>query len=85
MTVEQKTALVCGAGGFIGNHLVNQLKSEGYYVRGIDLKKPDFCDSQADEFLCFLYFFIHQRRHTFHKTLKNIGNHIIHSFTLLAR
>jgi len=46
-----KTALVCGAGGFIGSHLVKRLKSEGYWVRGADLKKPDFCESYADEFI----------------------------------
>ena len=46
-----KTALVLGAGGFIGNHLVAQLKKEGYWVRGVDLKTPDFSSSQADEFI----------------------------------
>ena len=33
-----KTALVCGAGGFIGNHLVSRLKEEGYFIRGVDIK-----------------------------------------------
>ena len=48
----QKTALVLGAGGFIGNHLVNRLKSEGYWVRGVDLKYPEYQDkSSADEFV----------------------------------
>lgn len=46
-----KKALVCGAGGFIGVHLVRRLKKEGYWVRGVDLKKPDFSKSEADEFL----------------------------------
>tara|TARA_R110002012_G_scaffold275373_1_gene461957 strand:+ start:747 stop:1778 length:1032 start_codon:yes stop_codon:yes gene_type:complete len=46
-----KTALVLGAGGFIGNHLVNRLKEEGYWVRGVDLKQPDFTVSKADEFI----------------------------------
>ena len=46
-----KTALVLGAGGFIGNHLVAKLKKEGYWVRGVDLKTPDFSSSQADEFI----------------------------------
>ncbi|MBI2464903.1 NAD-dependent epimerase/dehydratase family protein [Candidatus Shapirobacteria bacterium] len=46
-----KTALVCGAGGFIGTHLVNQLKKEGYWVRGVDIQKSDFFPSSADEFL----------------------------------
>lgn len=48
-----KTALVCGAGGFIGSHLVNRLKSEGYWVRGVDLKYPEFSPSQADEMLIY--------------------------------
>ena len=46
-----KTALVCGAGGFIGSHLVKRLKSEGYWVRGADLKNPEFSSTKADEFL----------------------------------
>ncbi len=46
-----KTALVCGAGGFIGSHLVKNLKSDGYWVRGVDLKNPEFSASQADEFV----------------------------------
>jgi|TARA_R100000084_G_scaffold99377_1_gene53743 nucleoside-diphosphate-sugar epimerase len=46
-----KTALVCGAGGFIGNHLVTRLKKEGYWVRGVDLKYPEFSQTQADEFV----------------------------------
>jgi GDP-D-mannose 3',5'-epimerase len=46
-----KTALVLGAGGFIGSHMVKRLKSEGYWVRGVDLKHPDFSDSAADEFI----------------------------------
>ena len=44
-------ALVTGAGGFIGHHLVAYLKSLGYWVRGVDVKKPEFEDSAADEFL----------------------------------
>lgn len=47
---NQKTALVCGAGGFIGHHLIIRLKKEGYWVRGIDLKYPEFSTSLADEF-----------------------------------
>ena len=46
-----KTALVCGAGGFIGGHLVKRLKSEGYSVRGVDLKFPEFAETQADDFV----------------------------------
>ena len=46
-----KTALVLGAGGFIGSHMVKRLKSEGYWVRGVDLKFPDFSQSPADDFI----------------------------------
>ncbi len=46
-----KTALVCGAGGFIGSHLVKRLKSEGFWVRGIDLKFPEFGETAADDFM----------------------------------
>jgi len=45
-----KTALVLGAGGFIGNHLVNRLKDEGYWVRGVDLKRNEYQQTRADEF-----------------------------------
>jgi len=46
-----KKALVCGAGGFIGGHLVNRLKEEGYWVRGIDLKENEYGNMNADEFI----------------------------------
>jgi len=46
-----KKALVLGAGGFIGSHMVNYLKSEGFWVRGVDLKYPEFSDTQADDFI----------------------------------
>ncbi|HUU40800.1 MAG TPA: NAD-dependent epimerase/dehydratase family protein [Desulfatiglandales bacterium] len=46
-----KRALVCGAGGFIGGHLVKKLKKEGYWVRGVDIKYHEFAKSLADEFL----------------------------------
>ena len=46
-----KKALVCGAGGFIGSHLVKRLKREGFWVRGVDLKFPEFADSEADDFV----------------------------------
>jgi len=46
-----KKALVCGAGGFIGSHLVKRLKKEGYWVRGVDIKNPEFSPTAADEFL----------------------------------
>jgi len=51
METETKKALVCGAGGFIGSHMVKKLKSEGYWVRGADIKYPEFSMSKADEFL----------------------------------
>jgi nucleoside-diphosphate-sugar epimerase len=46
-----KRALVCGAGGFIGGHLVKKLKREGYWVRGVDIKYHEFAPTHADEFL----------------------------------
>jgi GDP-D-mannose 3', 5'-epimerase len=46
-----KTALVLGAGGFIGSHLVKRLKKEGYWVRGVDLKYPEFDETVADDFI----------------------------------
>lgn len=46
-----KTALVCGAGGFIGSHLVKRLKKEGYWVRGVDLKFPPFEKTESDDFV----------------------------------
>jgi len=46
-----KKALVCGAGGFIGSHLVKKLKKEGFWVRGVDLKYPQFSQTKADEFI----------------------------------
>ena len=46
-----KEALVCGAGGFIGAHLVKRLKKEGYWVRGVDLKYPPYAPTQADDFV----------------------------------
>ena len=45
-----KRALVCGAGGFIGSHLVTRLKREGYWIRGVDLKYPEFDGTLADDF-----------------------------------
>ena len=46
-----KRALVCGAGGFIGSHLVKRLVDDGYWVRGVDIKHPEWTASPADEFL----------------------------------
>jgi nucleoside-diphosphate-sugar epimerase len=47
---KPKRALVTGAGGFIGHHLVQHLKEQGYWVRGVDIKHPEFEPTQADEF-----------------------------------
>lgn len=46
-----KKALVLGGGGFIGSHMVNRLKKEGFWVRAVDLKFPEFSPSQADDFI----------------------------------
>jgi GDP-D-mannose 3', 5'-epimerase len=46
----QRRALVCGAGGFIGSHLVKRLRREGYWVRGADLKSPEYAKTHADDF-----------------------------------
>jgi GDP-D-mannose 3', 5'-epimerase len=48
---KQKTALVLGAGGFIGSHLVKRLKQEGLWVRGVDLKYPQFSQTDADDYI----------------------------------
>jgi GDP-D-mannose 3',5'-epimerase len=48
---NMKNALVLGAGGFIGSHMVKRLKSEGYWVRGVDLKYPEFSKTEADHFV----------------------------------
>ena len=49
--MSKRTALVLGAGGFIGSHMVKRLKSEGYWVRGVDLNYPEFSSTHADEFV----------------------------------
>jgi nucleoside-diphosphate-sugar epimerase len=68
--------LVTGAGGFIGHHLVKRLKSEGYWVRGVDIKEPDFEPTSADEFeLLDLRFW--------HNTLQ-ATSHMNHVFNLAA-
>ena len=46
-----QTALVCGGGGFIGSHLVKRLKNEGFWVRSVDLKYPEFSQTAADDFV----------------------------------
>ena len=51
MSDYKKTALVLGAGGFIGSHMVKRLRSEGYWVRGVDLKHPEYSVSHANEFI----------------------------------
>lgn len=48
---HMKTALVLGAGGFIGGHLVKRLKSEGFWVRGVDLKLHEYAETEADDFV----------------------------------
>ena len=51
MSEYKKTALVLGAGGFIGSHMVKRLVSEGYWVRGVDIKSPEFSETEAHEFI----------------------------------
>ena len=51
MSQYVKKALVLGAGGFIGSHMVKRLRSEGYWVRGVDLKYPEFGNTEANEFV----------------------------------
>ena len=51
MSEYKKTALVLGAGGFIGSHMIKRLRSEGYWVRGVDLKHTEFSKSEANEFV----------------------------------
>jgi GDP-D-mannose 3', 5'-epimerase len=46
-----KRIVVCGAGGFIGSHLVKRLKKEGHWVRGVDIKYPEFSETAADDFI----------------------------------
>ena len=49
--MSQKTALVLGAGGFIGGHLANKLKREGFWVRGVDLKHNEHQGLEIDDFV----------------------------------
>jgi len=51
MSEYTKTALVLGAGGFIGSHMVKRLREEGYWVRGVDLKHPEYSSTVANEFI----------------------------------
>jgi nucleoside-diphosphate-sugar epimerase len=48
---SKKNAIICGAGGFIGGHLINRLKNEGYWVRGIDIKENEYGNNNADDFI----------------------------------
>ncbi len=48
---NSKKVVVCGAGGFIGHHLVKRYKSEGFWVRGVDIKYPEYEETDADEFI----------------------------------
>ncbi len=52
MSEYKKSALVLGAGGFIGSHMVDRLRSEGYWVRGVDIKYPQFSATNVNEFVC---------------------------------
>jgi GDP-D-mannose 3',5'-epimerase len=49
--MKGKRALVCGSGGFIGGHLVNRLKREGYWVRGVDIKENEYGNNESNEFM----------------------------------
>lgn len=69
-----KTALVCGAGGFVGSHMVKRLKAEGYWVRGVDLKYPEFSKTEANEFL--IYDLRDNRNVEAVMRLQYAGNHI---------
>jgi len=51
MSQYKRTALVLGAGGFIGSHMVKRLRKEGYWVRGVDLKWPEYTETEANEFV----------------------------------
>ena len=62
---EPSRILVTGAGGFIGHHLVTYLKKHGYWVRGVDVKYPDYTRTDADEFaLLDLRYWDHAQRVT---------------------
>ncbi len=75
-----KKALVCGAGGFIGGHLVKKLKREGYWVRGVDIKKHEFCPTAADEFLLLDL----RDEHNCHAALALDGGRFVEVYQLAA-
>ena len=90
-----KSALVCGAGGFIGSHLVKRLKGEGFWVRGVDLKYPEFGGTDATLAAMFLEAFrpesgFRDRATTFtpdflYEDCRNaLGNCLADDFILLA-
>jgi GDP-D-mannose 3',5'-epimerase len=75
-----KAALVCGAGGFIGHHLVKRLKREGFWVRGADLKFPRFSETEADDFMvgdlrdqCFVRHVIDRRFDEIYQLAADMG------------
>ncbi len=66
----KEKVLVAGAGGFIGHHMVTYLKSKGYWVRGVDIKRPEFEKTKADEFLVLDL----RNRENAHKATKGIAH-----------
>ena len=66
-----KSALVLGAGGFIGSHMVKRLKKDGYWVRGIDLKYPEFSPTEADDFVIAD---LRNRRFVYHWAIPKVTN-----------
>jgi GDP-D-mannose 3',5'-epimerase len=75
-----KRAVVCGAGGFIAGHLVKRLKHDGYWVRGVDIKEPEFAPTAADEFLLLDLRDMAQCR----EALAPVGDHCIDEVYQLA-
>jgi GDP-D-mannose 3', 5'-epimerase len=75
-----RSTLVCGAGGFIGGHLVKRLKAEGFWVRGVDLKHHEYAETQADDFVVgdlrdpyFCRHVIDQRFHEVYQLAADMG------------
>lgn len=65
---DQKKVIVCGAGGFIGHHLAKRYKEEGYWVRGVDIKYPEFESTHADEFIISDLRFLDQANKAFEQS-----------------